>query len=64
MLKFGFRMVGSLLWFGTFENRTIPIQNMKTFGIRMDSVIKCSVSEPPLYLLGSYAARSHSHSFP
>ena len=38
-------------WNGPFEIQTIPIQNMKTFGIRMDSVFECSVFEPPLYLL-------------
>ena len=34
---------------GPFEIRTIPIQYMKTFGIRMDSVFECSVFKPPLY---------------
>ena len=42
-------------WNGPFEIRTIPIQNMKTFGIRMDSVFECSVFEPPLYSLLLYS---------
>ena len=48
LLKFGFRMVGSQLWFRTFENRTIRKKTFKTFGFRMDLEFERSEFEPQL----------------